>query len=204
MSCVWTNKVNCIESCDDKEEGDELKFIYTDEMGWLFDDSHFEACYYVAYLSAPTPATSISSGNDGRLSVIITSPDPIPYTTYSLEVWANFSPIGGGDGISIQMDYRGQGIVRGGEIIGELYSYDYETIIEADRDLWLESLVFVGLSSEDNGFACGLEHIKIISVLFGEFYRESDNLVNPGVVIPGIPIELLYPPDRFFKCCEFE
>ena len=197
MSCVWTNKVNCIESCDDKEEGDELKFIYTDEMGWLFDDSHFEACYYVAYLSAPTPATSISSGNDGRLSVIITSPDPIPYTTYSLEVWANFSPIGGGDGISIQMDYRGQGL------IGELYSYDYETIIEADRDLWLESLVFVGLSSEDNGFACGLEHIKIISVLFGEFYRESDNLVNPGVVIPGIPIESLYPPDDFFNCCVF-
>ena len=197
MSCVWTNKVNCIESCDDKEEGDELKFIYTDEMGWLFDDSHFEACYYVAYLSAPTPATSISSGNDGRLSVIITSPDPIPYTTYSLEVWANFSPIGGGDGISIQMDYRGQGL------IGELYSYDYETIIEADRDLWLESLVFVGLTSDDNEFNCGLEYIKINAVLFGEFYRGSDNLVNPGVVIPGYPIESLYPPDDFFNCCVF-
>lgn len=197
MSCVWTTKVNCIEWCDDKEEGDELKFIYTDEMGWLFDDSYFEDCEYVAYLSAPTPATSISSGNDGRLSVIITSPGIIPYITYSLEVWANFSPIGGGDGISIQLDYLGQGL------IGELYSYDYETIIEADRDLWLESLVFVGLASYDNEFICGLEYMKINAVLFGEFYRGSDNLVNPGVVIPGYPIESLYPPDDFFNCCEF-
>lgn len=197
MSCVWTDQVKCVEECVLYEGDDPLYAIYTDEMGWLFDNSHMsgpEDCYYVAYLPASTPVSSASSGTDGCVGVNVWLSGTVPINR-SLEVWANFSAVGMGDPVSLQMSYLGMDIYN---------NYVFFNCIEAEYDVWLESLIFVGLCTEENEYYCQLDDLKIIGVSFGEFYRGSGKLVNTELSVPGTVIDPIYPPDGFFDCCVIE